>query len=81
MLSHGGERQAFFEETRKAARPMSAMRRAILPISTKRLNDNARKPAIAMNEAFGKKFLPLRKSEAAEKRRIIAITPCNNLML
>ena len=59
---------------------MSPMRRAILPIRTKRIPDNASKPAIRTNEAFCKDFLPWRKSSPAAKRIMMAIIPGINVI-
>jgi len=65
---------------KKRARLMSAMRRAILPISTKRIPDNASNPAIGMKEAFCRDFLPWRKSNPTAKRIMMAIIPGNNFI-
>lgn len=54
---------------------MSAMTRAILPISTKRIPDNASNPAMGRNVAFCRDCLPWRKSNPAAKRIMMAIIP------
>jgi len=59
---------------------MTAMKRAILPRSTKRIPDNASNPAIGTKEALCKDVLPWRKSEPATKRTIMAIIPGNNFI-
>ena len=59
---------------------MTAMRRAILPISTKRIPDNASNPAIGTKEALCKVFLPWRKSNPTAKRIMMAIIPGNNFI-
>ena len=66
---------------KKRARLVSAMRRAILPISTKRIPDNASNPAIGTKEVFCKDFLPWRKRSPAAKRIRMAIIPWNNFIL
>jgi len=65
---------------KKRARLMSPMRRAILPISTKRIPDNASNPAIGTNEVFCIDFLPWRKSSPTAKRIMMAIIPGNNFI-
>jgi len=60
---------------------MSAMRRAILPTSTKRIPDNTSNPAIGTNEALCTDVLPFRKSDPAEKRSMMAIIAGNNFIL
>ncbi|HUO77720.1 MAG TPA: hypothetical protein VMU21_09105 [Thermodesulfovibrionales bacterium] len=65
---------------KKRARLMTAMRRAILPISTKRIPDNASNPAIGTKEALCKDFLPWRKSNPTVKRIMMAIIPGNNFI-
>ena len=65
---------------KKRAKLMSAMRRAILPINTKRIPDNASNPTTGMKEALCKDVLPWRKSEPATKRTIMRIIPGNNFI-
>ena len=59
---------------------MSPMRRAILPISIKRIPDNASNPAIGTKEAFCKDVLPWRKSSPTAKRIMMAIIAGNNFI-